>query len=81
MEKIIFYTKLNCHLCDEAYEILLEVINDIPLQIDVVDVGLSTKKDLMARYRERIPVIGKPGATDELSWPFTVADIRVYLGT
>lgn len=79
MEKIIFYTKLNCHLCDDAYGILLEVIHDISLQIDVVDIRLSAKKDLMKRYGERIPVIGKPGATTDLEWPFTAADIKVYL--
>ncbi len=79
MEKIFFYTKLNCHLCDEAYEILLEVIHDISLQIDVVDIALSAKKDLMARYGERVPVISKPGAINELDWPFTAADIKAYL--
>lgn len=79
MQPVTIYTKLTCHLCEEAYQFLLDVACDLPLQIDVVDITLSYNALLKEKYVERIPVIVKPGAAEELAWPFTADDIKAYL--
>ena len=78
MQKVTFYTKLNCHLCDEAYLMLINVAYDIPLEIDVFDVT-RTKSGSESSYTDRIPVIASAGADNELFWPFTSDDVRAYL--
>ena len=78
MQKVIFYTKLNCHLCDQAYQMLMDVVYDHPLEIDVVDITHAHNK-LEAEYGHRIPVIASANADTELGWPFTLNDVRAYL--
>lgn len=78
MQKVMFYTKLNCGLCDEAYLMLMQVAVDIPLEIDIVDITHSHNR-LGYKYDERIPVISRSGADTELDWPFTIEDIKAYL--
>ncbi len=79
MQQLLFYTKLNCHLCEEAYRVVLDVVPDIRLDIEVIDISLPHQAEAMARYGERIPVIAKPGSGAELAWPFTTADVRQFL--
>ena len=79
MQKVIFYTKLNCHLCDQAYQMLMDVVYDNPLEIDVVDITHAHNKLLEAEYGHRIPVITSANADTELGWPFTLNDVRAYL--
>lgn len=79
MKKIILYTKLNCHLCEEAYQMLIELTLDIPLEIDMVDISHAHNHHLLDDYAERIPVLAKVDADAELEWPFSLEDIRAYL--
>lgn len=79
MPKLTLFTKLDCHLCEEAYRMLMDVAFDMPLKIDVVDISLPHHKALNEQYGERIPVITKPDAKSELAWPFTPDDIKAYL--
>jgi hypothetical protein len=79
MKKVTFYTTLNCHLCEEAYHMLLEVISDISLEIDVVDITHEHNRNLRSTYAERIPVITCDHVDTELDWPFTPVDIKNYL--
>jgi glutathione S-transferase len=79
MEKIILYTKLNCHLCEKVYQMLMELTLDIPLEIDMIDISHTHNQHLLDDYAERIPVLAKPNAETELEWPFSLEDIRAYL--
>ena len=79
METIIFYTKLNCHLCEEAYRMLMDLAYDLPLEIDVVDITHAHNQDIGVVYIDRIPVLARPGLKGELTWPFTPDEIRAYL--
>ncbi len=79
MYRLTLYTKLNCHLCEEAYRVLLDIINDIPLRIDIIDITRSPQQNSMTKYGHRIPVIAIPGANTELDWPFTADDVIAYL--
>jgi hypothetical protein len=78
MQKVNFYTKLNCHLCDQAYLMLIDVAVDHPLKIDILDITHAHNR-LESNYRERIPVIAVPQADTELAWPFTRNDVELYL--
>ena len=79
MKKVILYTKLDCHLCADAYRLLVEVAFDLPLEIDVVDIAHSHNADLNALYAERIPVVVCPEAGTELGWPFTYEELKAFL--
>ncbi len=80
MQKLIIYTKLNCHLCEQAYHMLVDIAYDTPLKIDVTDISQPHNKNFSEKYSELIPVIAKSGAKAELAWPFTPDDIKDYLG-
>lgn len=75
------YTKLGCHLCEEAYRRLFEVACDLPLKIDMVDITLPHNRAIHDKYFIRIPVLALAGRQDELNWPFAVEDIVAYLLT
>ena len=78
MQTITLYTKLDCSLCDKAYQILLDIAFDVPLEIDVIDIT-HTHTNVDANYATRIPVISLAGSNTELGWPFTAEDIKTYL--
>lgn len=79
MQKVTFYTKLKCHLCEEAYLMLLEFTSDLPMEIDIVDITHAHHKASLAAYSDRIPVVAKAGASMELNWPFTPEQLWAYL--
>lgn len=79
MQKLTIYTKPDCHLCEEAYRLLMDVACDVPLVIDVVDISQPHHQSFWEKYCQQIPVIAKRGAETELAWPFTVDDIKAYL--
>ena len=78
MQTVTLYTKLDCSLCDKAYQILLDIAFDVPLEIDVIDIT-HTHTNVDANYATRIPVIALAGSDTELGWPFTAEDIKAYL--
>jgi len=78
MQTVMFYTKLNCGLCDKAYTMLMQVALDMPLEIDIIDIMHGHHK-LSEKYHDRIPVIATPNANTELNWPFSVENIKAYL--
>lgn len=79
MQKVTLYTKLSCHLCLEAYQLLMECAFDLPLEIDMVDITHAHNSELAKKYADRIPVLARSDSETELDWPFTLADIRAYL--
>jgi len=76
MEKLTLYSTLGCHLCDDARNIIEEVLlhpifNGIEITIETIDIAESD--DLIARYGTRIPVVMMLDTAQhpiELSWPF-----------
>jgi glutaredoxin len=55
MSIVTLYTKPDCHLCDEAHEVIERVRDDHGFELDVVDI--SRHADLEGRYGERVPVV------------------------
>lgn len=60
---------LGCHLCDEAEQVLLPLLNAMPLQIEWVDI--IEREDWVERYAVHIPVLLRLDNGAELFWPFT----------
>jgi len=79
MKKVTLYTKLDCHLCMDAYRLLMEVSCDLPLEIDVVDITHSYNMEITSKYATRIPVVALPEAGTELGWPFTYEELKAFL--
>jgi hypothetical protein len=71
--EITLYGKPDCHLCDDAEEI----VRRLSVQIGVTyrKVSILDSPDLFERYRYRIPVIEvRDGPT--LDWPVTLEQIQ-----
>jgi hypothetical protein len=55
MKEVTFYTKMNCQLCEEGLAILKLLQEDVPMNINIVDIyGNDT---LLELYQLKIPVI------------------------
>lgn len=67
---LILYTRRDCHLCDQA----LEVIGDSGLEVSTRDI--DTDLELLHLYRDRIPVLQRSDTGEELGWPFDSAAVR-----
>lgn len=57
MIKIEIFTKEECHLCEEAKEVIERVrqSSGFPLQVEEVDI--TTDPSLYERFKEEIPVV------------------------
>jgi hypothetical protein len=77
MDVITFYTKPNCHLCEDGLWILEVALSNRDIPVHIVDI--STDKALTERYGQRIPVLKHPPYSIELDWPFTPESILAWL--
>ncbi len=55
MITIEIMTKKDCSLCDDAKEIIEQVIADFPAEIKMTDI--ESDPELFERYKEKIPVV------------------------
>jgi hypothetical protein len=55
MRTVTLYTKTDCCLCDEAFDVIARVRREHPFELEKVDIGSDSV--LTARYSERIPVV------------------------
>ncbi len=78
MNKVIFYTKAGCHLCEEAERMLLALAREMPLEIESIDISAAAEP-ILRTYFDKIPVVARPGLATELNWPFTMEALRTYL--
>lgn len=85
MRELLLYTTLGCHLCEQAEELLVPVVNyinggsDSEGEIAVRLVEISDSADLLQRYGVRIPVIRLESSDHELGWPFDQAQVFDFL--
>jgi hypothetical protein len=73
---LLFYTRPDCHLCDLAWDLLLEA----GLDREVNMVNIEEDVQLLRRYCLEIPVIRDPDLGRELGWPFNQDDLRNSFG-
>lgn len=55
LQKVIFYTKEQCLLCDEAYSLLELLAYEYPIEIESIDI--YTDDQLLEKYHVDIPVV------------------------
>jgi len=75
--KATFYGRAGCHLCEEAYEELLAVLEEEWFELEVLDVSLDPR--LNREYGERVPVLAVDGH-DVLELGFDAGSVRSALG-
>ncbi len=69
----VLYMTEGCHLCEQAWQLVIEVTGRPAHEIDIVD-----DEQLLARYGVRIPVLLRDDGA-ELDWPFDAAVLRNFL--
>jgi glutaredoxin len=52
---VTLYRAAGCHLCENASRVVARVREEIPFELDEIDI--TGDEELEERYRERIPVV------------------------
>ena len=55
LTEVVLYTRIGCHLCDEAKELLKELRRQAAFALREVDIDQDP--ELRARYNDEVPVI------------------------
>lgn len=74
MTQLTLYTRPDCHLCDLAQGLLVQL--NLHALTELVDIEPDLK--LIRRYGQHIPVL-RDRHGKELHWPFTTEDIKNQL--
>ena len=53
--RVTLYGAAGCHLCESARRVLARVREEVPFELDEIDI--TGDEELERRYRERIPVV------------------------
>ena len=61
MSRLVLYGRPECHLCDEARQILTELVAECR-DVELIEVNIEDDPALHERFLERIPVIELDGA-------------------
>ena len=59
--QVIFYTKVGCHLCEDARDMLDDIAAETDFELTEIDI--RSDPDIFEQYRYRIPVIIIAGET------------------
>ena len=59
MKRVTLYTRVGCHLCEEAERILREERAVTPFRLELVDIDRDP--ELVRRYGVRVPVVAVDG--------------------
>lgn len=73
---LILFQRDECHLCDLAIEVLAQARTP-----DFASVFIDGDMQLEALYGDRVPVLRDDMSGREVSWPFDVLAVRLFLGT
>ena len=71
MSRHILYQRDDCHLCDQALDLLARVRFPVPRCVFIDD-----DAELEARYGMRVPVLRDTATGAELDWPFDAAQLQ-----
>ena len=74
MKDIILVTGKECHLCEQAKEILLGLDED---KINFVEEDVYAKREYLDAYWDKIPVILYKDKV--LLWPFTAKNVTEFI--
>lgn len=59
MRRVTLFTRVGCHLCDEAKQVIESAGKRAAFQLDVVDI--DSHPELKRMYNEEVPVIAIDG--------------------
>lgn len=76
MKRLILYTTLGCHLCEQAMELVKPLLGS-EYQLDQIDIIES--EELIELYGIRIPVIKRQDNGAEIGWPFDQQQFLEFL--
>ncbi|TYT25679.1 glutaredoxin family protein [Luteimonas viscosa] len=74
MPRYILYQRDDCHLCDQAIDLLARARLPEPESVFIDD-----DPALEARYGQRVPVLRLADSGIELDWPFDLAALQSHL--
>lgn len=74
---LILYGTDGCHLCDQAYELLMPALAQERITVSHADI--LDDPVLEERYGIRIPVIQDAAGLRELGWPFDHDELENFL--
>ncbi len=74
MKEVILVTGKDCHLCEQAKDLLIELQDD---QLIFIEKDVYSKRDYLDKYWDKIPVILFKDL--ELLWPFNEDTIKDLL--
>ncbi|HYN17014.1 MAG TPA: glutaredoxin family protein [Actinomycetes bacterium] len=77
MTRVVLYTRVGCHLCEEAERVLREEQAAVPFELQLVDVDRDP--ELARRYGVRVPVVAVDGE-DLFEYEVPVDLLRARLG-
>ncbi len=72
--KLTLYSTQDCHLCEQAADLLKQVIEKFDLEY----VDIAGSKELVEKYGIRIPVI-KNESGKELGWLFDLETLENFI--
>lgn len=75
MTKFAFYTTEGCHLCEQAWALIIaqDLVNAMT-QVEII----HDEADV-ARYGIRIPVIKNRDTDKEIGWPFDAVELANFI--
>jgi glutaredoxin len=74
---VVLYTRLGCHLCEEAERVLREQRAAVGFDLELVDVDRDP--ELARRYGVRVPVVAVDGV-ERFEYEVPVDLLRAELG-
>ena len=74
MKEVILVTGKDCHLCEQAKDLLTELQDE---QLMFIEKDVYSKRDYLDKYWDKIPVILFKDL--ELLWPFNTDNIKDLL--
>ena len=77
MRRVTVYTRVGCHLCEEAERVLRQEQAVTPFHLDLVDVDADP--ELVRRYGVRVPVVAVNGR-DLFEYEVPADLLRAHLG-
>lgn len=74
MPRLTLFQRDDCHLCDQALEVMAAARAP-----DFRSLWVDDDPRLEARYGTRVPVLRDEDSERELDWPFDVTALRGFL--
>jgi glutaredoxin len=75
--KLVLYTTLGCHLCEQVERMLDDLKAEFPHKLVLLDI--ANDDALLATYATEIPVLFRPDIDMEFAWPFEKGQLRQFL--